>query len=331
MNSQEEKQEEIRLEEIHVPLLEETQQNQEATSIPRNEHRIESEEEDEEESEVNDQTSEGENATTTERPSNSEQTLRERLESPEARRKFKMWTVSYLFVNVMLIIGLVINREGKDCETIRSWAMVEVALQFLLVICNFIVHVVFSRISSANFRKLALIYLTTRLTNVLWIGWNCTGIVWTFQSLRCWKTIPILYSTCFSLAIVHLAMFGIPLLLSCCSIPFLLLVMLCCPQHFRQRPSGLSLSKIKKLTRSKKFEPGMIPPEDSSCSICLSDYQQGEELRYLPCNHVFHSECILPWLKTNKTCPMCKAEIDKPIQNTRPIPPTSADPSIQQV
>lgn len=23
------------------------------------------------------------------------------------------------------------------------------------------------------------------------------------------------------------------------------------------------------------------------------------------CGHVFHTECIVPWLKTNKRCPIC--------------------------
>ncbi|KAG6534627.1 hypothetical protein ZIOFF_008530 [Zingiber officinale] len=36
----------------------------------------------------------------------------------------------------------------------------------------------------------------------------------------------------------------------------------------------------------------------SSCSICLSDFKEGEVLRELPeCGHSFHLQCVDPWLR----------------------------------
>mmetsp|Transcript_32276 Transcript_32276/g.47485 ORF Transcript_32276/g.47485 Transcript_32276/m.47485 type:complete len:463 (-) Transcript_32276:248-1636(-) len=50
--------------------------------------------------------------------------------------------------------------------------------------------------------------------------------------------------------------------------------------------------------------------ENCSCCVCLEDFQEGERLRLLPCNHSFHTECILPWLtERNPTCPLCKGEV----------------------
>lgn len=55
----------------------------------------------------------------------------------------------------------------------------------------------------------------------------------------------------------------------------------------------------------------ILLPEDAECCICLSPYEDGTELHALPCNHHFHSTCIVKWLKMNATCPLCKYNILK--------------------
>ncbi|KAL7000864.1 E3 ubiquitin protein ligase rie1, partial [Sarracenia purpurea var. burkii] len=55
----------------------------------------------------------------------------------------------------------------------------------------------------------------------------------------------------------------------------------------------------------------ILLPEDAECCICLTPYEDGAELQSLPCNHHFHSTCIVKWLKMNATCPLCKYNILK--------------------
>lgn len=57
------------------------------------------------------------------------------------------------------------------------------------------------------------------------------------------------------------------------------------------------------LTERSLFE------DDAECCICLSSYEDGVELRDLPCSHHFHSTCIIKWLRINATCPLCKFNI----------------------
>ncbi|URE14609.1 Zinc finger, C3HC4 type (RING finger) [Musa troglodytarum] len=51
--------------------------------------------------------------------------------------------------------------------------------------------------------------------------------------------------------------------------------------------------------------------EDAECCICLTSYEDGVELHALPCNHHFHSSCIVKWLRIHATCPLCKYNILK--------------------
>ncbi|XP_051135067.1 receptor homology region, transmembrane domain- and RING domain-containing protein 1 isoform X4 [Andrographis paniculata] len=44
-----------------------------------------------------------------------------------------------------------------------------------------------------------------------------------------------------------------------------------------------------------------------TCAICLEDYKDRENLKLLPCNHVFHATCVNSWLTKWATfCPVCK-------------------------
>ncbi|XP_057533486.1 RING-H2 finger protein ATL54-like [Amaranthus tricolor] len=72
---------------------------------------------------------------------------------------------------------------------------------------------------------------------------------------------------------------------------------------------GLHHSVINSITvfRYKK-EDGLI--DGSDCSVCLSEFQEGESLRLLPkCKHAFHIDCIDTWLRSHTNCPLCRAGI----------------------
>lgn len=45
----------------------------------------------------------------------------------------------------------------------------------------------------------------------------------------------------------------------------------------------------------------------SHCPICLEPFTLGGNVTSLVCPHVFHKECIVPWLSKQGTCPQCRA------------------------
>ncbi|KAI5092799.1 E3 ubiquitin-protein ligase RNF126, partial [Silurus meridionalis] len=55
------------------------------------------------------------------------------------------------------------------------------------------------------------------------------------------------------------------------------------------------------------------------CPVCKEDYSEGESVRQLPCNHLFHNDCIVPWLEQHDTCPVCRKSLSG--QNTATDPP----------
>lgn len=59
--------------------------------------------------------------------------------------------------------------------------------------------------------------------------------------------------------------------------------------------------KHKKLTSSEDDEP--------MCAVCLSEFEDGDELRTLPeCMHSFHVPCIDMWLYSHRSCPICRLD-----------------------
>ena len=45
------------------------------------------------------------------------------------------------------------------------------------------------------------------------------------------------------------------------------------------------------------------------CSICLDDFEDGEQVRELRCHHIFHVQCVDEWLRTKDACPLCNRAI----------------------
>ncbi|XP_045468005.1 E3 ubiquitin-protein ligase Iruka [Harmonia axyridis] len=45
------------------------------------------------------------------------------------------------------------------------------------------------------------------------------------------------------------------------------------------------------------------------CSVCWEDFILNEDVRQLPCSHVYHDGCIRPWLELHGTCPICRQNL----------------------
>jgi hypothetical protein len=49
-----------------------------------------------------------------------------------------------------------------------------------------------------------------------------------------------------------------------------------------------------------------VGTSEKECSICIKKFVKDQVIRLLPCKHIFHEECIVPWLEQKSECPNCR-------------------------
>ncbi|KAH9309082.1 hypothetical protein KI387_036993, partial [Taxus chinensis] len=103
-----------------------------------------------------------------------------------------------------------------------------------------------------------------------------------------------------------------------------------------REPHGLSTCEVKALP-SITFKSLEGSGTTDACAICLEDYEVGEKLRILPCNHDFHALCVDKWLTTRRAfCPICKRDshskssVDPPSEQTPLLSPVSRSPVVTE-
>lgn len=47
----------------------------------------------------------------------------------------------------------------------------------------------------------------------------------------------------------------------------------------------------------------------SHCAVCKENFVLQSSAREMPCNHIYHPDCILPWLAIRNSCPVCRHEL----------------------
>ncbi|CDW91571.1 ring finger protein [Stylonychia lemnae] len=81
----------------------------------------------------------------------------------------------------------------------------------------------------------------------------------------------------------------------------------------RRRPTKQeAIDRIPVVTISdihcKKTE-GSQELEHPLCTVCQENMALGTKAMIMPCGHIFHPDCVLPWLKEHNTCPVCRFEL----------------------
>ncbi|CAJ1944729.1 unnamed protein product [Sphenostylis stenocarpa] len=91
--------------------------------------------------------------------------------------------------------------------------------------------------------------------------------------------------------------------------------------EIHRQPGSLSLSMVSlpapesivdsfPLKSHKKVDVADGGNDAEQCYICLAEYEEGDQIRVLPCFHEYHMSCVDKWLKEiHGVCPLCRGNV----------------------
>ncbi|KAJ4713668.1 E3 ubiquitin-protein ligase RING1-like [Melia azedarach] len=78
------------------------------------------------------------------------------------------------------------------------------------------------------------------------------------------------------------------------------------PNRYGTPPA--SKSAVEALPNIKITEE-LMGSDSSQCAVCKDSFELNEVARQMPCKHIYHSDCIIPWLELHNSCPVCRYEL----------------------
>jgi len=234
-------------------------------------------------------------------------------------RRQALWPIivfSFIYVGACVIASITVLCLSwkKPCdEPLKYWILFNSIISLL--------YTIFKRLSNEDlvddYSQLTVAqqrYLICfRIVSWLSLAWFIVGMVWVFRCETCQRTAPSLYRLSLALVIINLVFLGVSLIMACCM--FILAPSIFRPDFnldgsvtFHRR--GATKKEIEKIHLVRYHRESS--EEESTCPICLCEYEEGNWIRVLPCTstHRFHATCVDRWLVLNKSCPLCKVEID---------------------
>ncbi|KAL1922660.1 uncharacterized protein VTP21DRAFT_10199 [Calcarisporiella thermophila] len=91
-------------------------------------------------------------------------------------------------------------------------------------------------------------------------------------------------------------------------------------QQQRKRLELAPVSVVRALPTKTFSREKYRSNEPDECVICLVEYQEGDEIRIMPCRHEFHTACVDIWLTTwKRNCPICKYSLGDGMSEETPL------------
>lgn len=73
-------------------------------------------------------------------------------------------------------------------------------------------------------------------------------------------------------------------------------------------PPPASKTAVESLPGIKVSEQ-LLSSDSGQCAVCKDAFELGADVKQMPCKHIYHPDCILPWLELHNSCPVCRFEL----------------------
>ncbi|RVD93085.1 E3 ubiquitin ligase [Tubulinosema ratisbonensis] len=211
----------------------------------------------------------------------------ERITTFKCMKIFVIIGIGIKTLFILVNIGILLYKRNEKCRVpLKLFISVYTLLLFLQAILFFLKHKdFFSMDRMPDFSDNNELSLFSNLVDAFTLFWYLTGLHWTQECTTCKLTNTLLYYTTIFIVIFGLVKIVLPL------IALVLLVLI--------------ISYLNPKIPVVEYDKNKIKEEDARCSICLEKYVDHVQLKYLPCGHHFHSNCIDGWFSVEELCPLC--------------------------
>ncbi|XP_020211180.1 E3 ubiquitin-protein ligase RING1-like [Cajanus cajan] len=77
------------------------------------------------------------------------------------------------------------------------------------------------------------------------------------------------------------------------------------PNRYGTPPAAKDVVKnLPTVTVDEDTELGVEPV----CGL-PGEFEKGSHVTQMPCKHVYHGDCLIPWLRLHNSCPVCRYEL----------------------
>lgn len=232
--------------------------------------------------------------------------------------KVVMFFGSVSGVLISVPCGMFLSMYWTPCgfcnRPLRYWVLVHCVLQLLQAPVRLVFFLRLCQIQRQNgniqecVRQLtqSSAWRTSKVVSIVTYGWFILGVVWLLNSTFC-KPCPGLYRLALAVIFTAVARLLMTLVVFYHSFP---------PRGLQAaaqtppKPRGATQAVIDQMPLVEYSAERFDGVGETSCAVCLGDFERFDTLRRLPCGHHFHRACIDKWLKKNKVCPLCLQDIE---------------------
>ena len=213
----------------------------------------------------------------------------------------------------------------EACRRLKEWVLGQTVVLTVSLICEWLVYGCELPIESSWFSVSFRERFTQQIQNAKYcidiavLVWFLVGNMYVFNDESSCEAPEghAMHSMALVMIIVAYVKIFLPCVIVLTLIPIICFCLPCLIRALRYyggydfliRGKGTTQDVIDKLG-VEKFSLDTFPSDkDASCCICMNDYEDGQEMRKLPCGHHYHKECVDEWLLMNATCPTCRLSI----------------------